>query len=592
MTIRSPSGNVFEIGLVMAGAASAGAYTAGVVDYLIEALQAWEEAKLRGDPDIPDHETQIRVAAGASAGGIVAAMLGMLPFTGHFPMRDLAGLEDAAAAQNADLNLLYRCWVRDVDLRDMLVNDDLVGEGRGVPSLLNGRVLAAAADRAVASTRAAASIAGTPPRFFANPLQLYLCFTNMQGLSYEISMIADETMRGHRVRSHADYGHFAVFGAGSGEAEPLPPGAIAIGSQAGAAGAAADGWDLLRDAGLATSAFPGGFPARPFRNPMEAYRHRGNFGPAAEIGGGGVSVSLKLPSHVSASYDFWSVDGGLLDNEPLQYARMALNGSPHARAVRDSRRADRAVLLVDPFPSDLEALPAAFGACPDLLDSLLRVVPILRDHVAFKPQDLILALADDIRSRFLIAPIRETMQNGEMALASAGLSGFAGFVDERLRMHDFQLGRRNCQKFLRDHFSVHVENPIVAGWVERLRRRPGALDRYFGETRRADGRVVKDPTMVQVVPLMDAVRPEVPLLAWPKLDRELHFTPLRRLIEGRAEAIVPEIVRSLLVRLGVDDHRLLQRALEAVACKVITHRVAASTCAALERDLTTRNLMV
>ena len=33
----------FEIGLVMAGAVSAGAYTAGVVDFLIRALDQWYE---------------------------------------------------------------------------------------------------------------------------------------------------------------------------------------------------------------------------------------------------------------------------------------------------------------------------------------------------------------------------------------------------------------------------------------------------------------------------------------------------------------------------------------------------------------------
>jgi predicted patatin/cPLA2 family phospholipase len=34
---------VFKIGLVLAGAVSAGAYTAGVVDFLFEALEAWEQ---------------------------------------------------------------------------------------------------------------------------------------------------------------------------------------------------------------------------------------------------------------------------------------------------------------------------------------------------------------------------------------------------------------------------------------------------------------------------------------------------------------------------------------------------------------------
>ena len=39
------SGKSFEIGLAMAGAISAGAYSGGVLDFLIEALDAWEKEK-------------------------------------------------------------------------------------------------------------------------------------------------------------------------------------------------------------------------------------------------------------------------------------------------------------------------------------------------------------------------------------------------------------------------------------------------------------------------------------------------------------------------------------------------------------------
>ena len=37
----------FRIGICMAGAVSAGAFTAGVMDYLMEALGDWEEKKGR-----------------------------------------------------------------------------------------------------------------------------------------------------------------------------------------------------------------------------------------------------------------------------------------------------------------------------------------------------------------------------------------------------------------------------------------------------------------------------------------------------------------------------------------------------------------
>ncbi len=34
-----------HLGICMAGAISAGAYTAGVIDYLLESLENWEKAK-------------------------------------------------------------------------------------------------------------------------------------------------------------------------------------------------------------------------------------------------------------------------------------------------------------------------------------------------------------------------------------------------------------------------------------------------------------------------------------------------------------------------------------------------------------------
>jgi hypothetical protein len=588
VALRTPAPKTFEIGLVMAGAASAGAYTAGVVDFLLEALQAWEEAKASGDPGVPDHDVRIRVAAGASAGGVVASLLAMLSFTGHFPMRDLARVAAPADAENATRNLLYKSWVSDIDIRRMLAIDDLQARN-GVPSLLNGEVLADCADSAVATVRAALASPGaaTPPRYLANPLQLYLCLTNMRGLPYEVRMVADEALRGHRVKCHADYGLFAVFGAGVGEPEPFIRGAIPVNWPGTVGVPTADGWSRLRDAALATSAFPGGFPARAFRNPFSTYRARPCIGPATQDGAS-VSLCLALPHADDEDYDFWCVDGGLLDNEPLGFARAALLGSSEGHLPRDPKCADRAVLLIDPFPNDLELLTSPFGGAPDLLDAVFALIPMLRAHAAFKPHDLMLAMQDDVRSRFLIAPMREQAREGEGDLACGGLAGFAGFVHERLRLHDFQLGRRNCQKFLQDHFSVRADNPVVRGWVESLRQEPGALDRYHPMH---NGGETLDRDMVQVIPLMASVRAEVGVIPWPKLDQKNDFDPLKRLIERRADAIVPALIRTLLRRFGIGDPRLVNRALRAIATDVITNKVGKSAALAIERDLIARSLL-
>src|SRR5579883_2253275 len=73
----------FHIALNMAGAVSAGAYTAGVLDFLVEALDEWYEAKesqraAHGDDiqwwTIPAHDVRLDVMSGASAGGMCAAI--------------------------------------------------------------------------------------------------------------------------------------------------------------------------------------------------------------------------------------------------------------------------------------------------------------------------------------------------------------------------------------------------------------------------------------------------------------------------------------------------------------------------------------
>src|ERR1700730_5871133 len=56
------SNEEYQIGLTMSGAISAGAYTAGVFDFLIQALDEWEKA--RNGPGIPNHRVGIKAMSG------------------------------------------------------------------------------------------------------------------------------------------------------------------------------------------------------------------------------------------------------------------------------------------------------------------------------------------------------------------------------------------------------------------------------------------------------------------------------------------------------------------------------------------------
>ena len=123
--------NVYEIGLAMAGAISAGAYSAGVVDFLFQALHEWELAK-RDDPGkMPNHSVCIRAAAGASAGSITAALAAVAVAGGLRPQK-VADVKDGEQPYQCVVPALYKAWVTLPDMaspkpnpNDLLANNDL-----------------------------------------------------------------------------------------------------------------------------------------------------------------------------------------------------------------------------------------------------------------------------------------------------------------------------------------------------------------------------------------------------------------------------------------------------------------------------------
>lgn len=136
----SATPRVFEMGLVMAGAVSAGSYSAGVLDFLVEALDAYEEARQRPDWTGPRHAVKLKVITGTSAGGITAALGAGALF------RDFAHVRGPAPAKGA--NPLYDAWVEQVDLTELLGTNDLKND-QGIRSLLDSTVIDRVADGAI-----------------------------------------------------------------------------------------------------------------------------------------------------------------------------------------------------------------------------------------------------------------------------------------------------------------------------------------------------------------------------------------------------------------------------------------------------------
>ena len=110
---------MFHLGINMAGAVSAGAYTAGVLDFLLEALEQWYAAKASPSPAAPLHDVSIDVFSGASAGGMCAAIAAVMVQGSFQHIRNSA---DPAVKDTT--NKFYESWVNKIDIEPLLQSTD------------------------------------------------------------------------------------------------------------------------------------------------------------------------------------------------------------------------------------------------------------------------------------------------------------------------------------------------------------------------------------------------------------------------------------------------------------------------------------
>jgi hypothetical protein len=172
---------VFHIGLNMAGAISAGAYTAGVIDFLLDSLDSLyrmreEQQNKYGDDfarwEIPAHEVRLAVMAGASAGGMTAAIAAAALCEDFRPVRHPL----PAVAPNR----LYKAWVEDIDIAPLLGAEDLSDPGDPVVSILDSTPIDRIAAQAL---RVSKPLLAKRP-YVADPLKLILTLTNLGGIPY------------------------------------------------------------------------------------------------------------------------------------------------------------------------------------------------------------------------------------------------------------------------------------------------------------------------------------------------------------------------------------------------------------------------
>lgn len=539
------SANVFELGLTLAGAISAGAYTAGVLDFLFQALDEWDNH--RGRPGVPADRVAIKVVTGASAGAITGALSVIALARGLHPVEYDQRERENCYPSYRPQDQAYRCvlpalWRTWVELPDMLRsgNDtgllgtsDLKTSSADLRSLLDASVL----DRIKTSAIAAPAdpeegqLRQTPAEYISARLHVFMTLSNMRGIPYKVGF--GRLGNKYGMITHGDRAHYVISGLGGCDthdsdwlAEDAREAATALSVNTLPQHAAApipEEWDDYGTAALASGAFPIGLAPRGLRYAARHYTRRKL---PIELQQD-VFITPDFPANLDqleALFTFQTVDGGMVNNNPFDYAQFALFGRPPAR--QDAREGRRAILMVAPFP-DPPKFPPEGSPAPTLTAILRALYPALINQARFRISELAPALDDRDYSRFLIAPRRQiprTRQppSGEppaaeerYAIASGLLGGFGGFLDEEFRSHDFQLGRRNCQLFLSRFMTVPA-----GGLVE------GSLN--------ADREV-------PVIPLMGSAATTVPLPRWPVIEKH-KFALIQAAISRRLNRVVSVLI--------------------------------------------------
>lgn len=516
----------FRLGLAMAGAISAGAYTAGVSDFLFQALSEWENGGLRAlgaavdEPSVaaerasysssPAHRVKLSALSGASAGGITSAIIAAV--TGG-PVDPVTAVPPPGGTNNP----FYTSWVDRIDMEYFLQAEDLERSGGRIVSMLDS-------SRLDAITTEALRIAGPHPHrpFVADPLRVFLTVANLRGVPYAIGQQGG----GHGMMSHADYMEFAV----TEDAAQCPPSAIRLDPN----DYSHPDWQLLGQSALASGAFPIGLAPRKLHRPAGQYAAREWPIP----GDSGFEYRPIPPSWdfgEDFDYRFTTVDGGLMNNEPLELARRALRRPGEARNPRDPMKADRAVLMIDPFPSEPFDPAAETG---DALSAIVKAMfGALKAQARFKPDELMLAQDSNVYSRFMIAPTRTrpgATAPEPFGIASGALGGFGGFLARAFREHDYNLGRRNCQRFLMRHFLLSENNKLFDNWPPALKR---ALAR-----RHPDPANAAPGLHLPIVPLVGSALSETAWIEWPKMTAA-ELDVLRGRIKTRSGAVLQALLR-------------------------------------------------
>ncbi len=465
----------YYLGLSMAGTVSAGTYTAGCLIELDNWLKAWRNAANANQPvkliaqvdhgpykkhdiitldaaEIPKHEVKITTMTGSSGGGVSATLYAI-------------GL-----ATDQVEHFLRDTWMG-FDIDDMLNTGDIQGNAPKAASILNVLPIEKVINQLKALTWGANNLLNVD--YMTDHIELYQTLSNYEAIPYNLVYYQNQKHMPGTFHNHFDYVRYSL----AKTSGPLPdsgtPYRYDLEINPGTKLANDLKWQVMLQSTPATGAFPIGF------RPREVDRLRAEYDgkmfylkysiPGSEVDYDKVNPNWIKGPNTSLKMKYF--DGGTFDDEPHDLARASilryLNnvcGMNLTQLPNKGNDTFASVILINPFPTHRDATEpgTAVPEIPNLFQQPPLLIGALMDQGRFHPEWIEKLTNEQYYSRFLISPSRPNASgDSNYMLAGATFGAFGGFLDQKYREHDYELGHYNTYKFLFENFAVPENNVVV-----------------------------------------------------------------------------------------------------------------------------------
>lgn len=369
-----------KLAIAISGAVSLGSYEAGVMYEVLEAIAKYN----KDEKTKPEEKIEIDVITGASAGGMTACIL----------LQQL--LCQGNSLRDAYDNSLYKAWVDDVDIRQLI--DVQVKDQKF--SLLQTEVVEKIGETYLTNDPELQNIHPAA----ASTIHVGIAMSNLNGYSYEIFSNSQQGTTNFSYTRYKDQFFCVAHRSQSGEVTltekiKLPGSSEEIST--------ATSWEYIREVGLSSGAFPFAF------RPREIKRQLG-----------------KDPLNEKS---FLYTDGGVFENEPIGLAKSLVEQIGNPGNSTD----ERIYLYISPGQRKSTETSKFYKGNDDLLNTGITLLNAIFNQARF--QDWIMKeMTDPVYS----ITADDTQLIGEV------FSAFSGFLEKKFRAFDYNIGRERAQKEL------------------------------------------------------------------------------------------------------------------------------------------------